>query len=68
MPNPEISFYLNCPCVYSHFELSIMVDITVKRGSAWICQTQGPRLTDILFSAHVSDEQFSHLEEDETNR
>lgn len=45
-----------------------MVDIAVKRGSAWICQTQGPRLTDILFSAHVGDEQFSHLEEDETNR
>lgn len=44
-----------------------MVDIAVKSGSAWICHTQGPRLTDILLSAQVSDEQFSHPEEDKTN-
>lgn len=45
-----------------------MVDIAVKSGSAWICHTQGPRLTDILLSAHVSNEQFSHSEEHKINR
>lgn len=56
------------PCVFSHCELSIMVDIAVKSGCAWICHTQGPGLTDILLSAQVTDEQFSHPEEDKTNR
>lgn len=44
----------------------------MKSGSAWICHTQGPNLTDILLSVHVSDEesneQFSDSGEDETKR
>uniref|UniRef100_A0A3Q3W3X1 Uncharacterized protein n=1 Tax=Mola mola TaxID=94237 RepID=A0A3Q3W3X1_MOLML len=33
--------------------LSIMVDIAVKGGAAWVCHAQGRHLTDVLLPLHV---------------
>ncbi|MED6232946.1 hypothetical protein ATANTOWER_004689 [Ataeniobius toweri] len=32
-----------------------MVDIDVKRGAAWVCQTQGCKLADILLPVHLNN-------------
>ncbi|MEQ2197270.1 hypothetical protein XENOCAPTIV_026816 [Xenoophorus captivus] len=34
---------------------STMVDIDVKRGAAWVCQTQGCKLADILLPVHLNN-------------
>ncbi|MED6282926.1 hypothetical protein CHARACLAT_003426 [Characodon lateralis] len=34
---------------------STMVDIDVKHGAAWVCQTQGCKLPDILLPVHLNN-------------
>uniref|UniRef100_A0A3B3XQJ8 Uncharacterized protein n=1 Tax=Poecilia mexicana TaxID=48701 RepID=A0A3B3XQJ8_9TELE len=47
-----------------------MVDIGVKSGAAWVCQTEGPQLGDILLPVHLSnredddEEDLSHSDKE----
>ncbi|MEQ2162120.1 hypothetical protein GOODEAATRI_016530 [Goodea atripinnis] len=50
---------------------STMVDIDVKRGAAWVCQTQGCKLADILLPVHLNnrdDEEDLSQSHKETNQ
>lgn len=56
-------------CVLS----SVMVDIAVKSGAAWVCQAQEHHLAEVLRPVHISDkddheEELGQSEGDETNR
>lgn len=47
-----------------------MVDIGVKSGAAWVCQTEGHQLADILLPVHLSsrededEEDLSHSDKE----
>ncbi|XP_005805416.1 uncharacterized protein C10orf88 homolog [Xiphophorus maculatus] len=41
-----------------------MVDIGVKSGAAWVCQTEGHQLADILHLVHLSSREDDDEEED----
>ncbi|XP_076616233.1 ATPase PAAT isoform X1 [Chaetodon auriga] len=50
---------------------SIMVDIGVKSGAAWVCHAQERQLADVLLPVHIADkdepEELSRSDGDETN-
>ncbi|KAF0025910.1 hypothetical protein F2P81_022791 [Scophthalmus maximus] len=63
-------FKVHSPCGLISSSSSIMVDIAVKSGAAWVCQAQGRQLADVLLPVHIADkeEELSQSQGDKTNR
>ncbi|XP_035468052.1 ATPase PAAT isoform X1 [Scophthalmus maximus] len=61
---------VHSPCGLISSSSSIMVDIAVKSGAAWVCQAQGRQLADVLLPVHIADkeEELSQSQGDKTNR
>ncbi|XP_059180149.1 ATPase PAAT [Centropristis striata] len=45
-----------------------MVDIGVKSGAAWLCQTEGRQLADVLLPVHISNTDDEEEEEEELSQ